>query len=957
MTPKHFTQRPLGIALCVAIANLALPAQQAHAQEDAAGTTTLDRIEVTGSRIRKAEIETAQPVTTLTREDIEQQGFTSVADILQNLTSTGSPAISRSMVLASGENVGGSYVDLRNLGPQRVLVLVNGKRLGVTTSGLQDLAQIPVSAISRIDVLKDGASATYGSDAIAGVINVITRSDFDGFEANAYHGQFGQGDGTRTSYDATMGFSGERGSLTVSAEYAKEEPVFARDRDFSAHGNAGPDYPGSGASPVSQNGSFCDPCSPTSAAVWYTLIPGMDPRDRASYRVHTAAFNANSNQQMMVQSAIERRSLFVNGVYDFTDTLRLRADMLYTRRGSQRQIAGYPYQSAAFGTPMSGDSYFNPMPGEDLTFRRRLWEKPRTSNSNLETWRVAAGLEGAFRIGDRDWDWDIGALFNENNVNVYNNGDASLVATAAALGPSWFNPATNRVECGSAGAPVPYGSNLAGGECVPWNPLVPFGAPGANSLADPTVQAFLFPEYHDTGRTRTRIYTANLGGSLFTLPAGDVSLAVGLEHRREEGRFVPDAFNRAGLNTGLPADITAGGYDLDEAYLEIEVPILADAPMARELSVNLASRYSDYSNFGDTTNSKFSLRWRPVEGLLVRGVWSQGFRAPSINDLYGGIGGSFESYSDPCSVLTPNHVNGGPACNAAGAPPGYVQLGQGLVPCTTLPCQTPDQFLSGSNADLTPEMATTRTAGLVWSPQRLRGLDITLDWYNVKLRDTIAEDGVDAILRDCYVLQVASRCAGITRAADGHINNLFFGLVNLGALEAEGWDLGINYRLPELPIGRFSINWQSSYTSRFDTRVDDAPDTPTVGNVGSAGTTTVFRLRSNVGVNWKKGMFGVNYMARHYSGLRETCVANRPCTDPDRYANGEPAPARRVGSNTFHDVQFTLDLPWNATAALGANNAGEHYGPIMFTAPVSNFPYYGGFDIGRFVYMKYQQRF
>ena len=189
MTSTPLTQRPLGIALCVAIANLALPMQQARAQDPE--TTTLDRLEVTGSRIRKAEIETAQPITTLTRDDIERQGFSSVADILQNLTSTGSPAISRSMVLASGENVGGSYVDLRNLGPQRVLVLVNGKRLGVTTSGLQDLAQIPVSAVSRVEVLKDGASAIYGSDAIAGVINVITRSDFDGFEANAYFGQFG----------------------------------------------------------------------------------------------------------------------------------------------------------------------------------------------------------------------------------------------------------------------------------------------------------------------------------------------------------------------------------------------------------------------------------------------------------------------------------------------------------------------------------------------------------------------------------------------------------------------------------------------------------------------------------------------------------------------------------------------------------------------------------------------
>ena len=752
----------------------------------------------------------------------------------------------------------------------------------------------------------------------------------------------------------TMGFTGERGSLTISAEYADEKPVFARDRDFSAFGNAGPDYPGSGASPVSQNGSFCEPCSPTSAAVWYTLIPGMDPRDRASYRVHTTADNANSNEQMMVQSSIERRSLFANGVFDISDDIRFRADLLYTRRSSLRQIAGYPYQSASFGTPLSADSYFNPMPGEDLTFRRRLWEKPRTSNSNLETWRFAAGLEGAFQIGERYWDWDVGMLFNENNSNVYNNGDASLPAATAALGASWFNPATNRVECGSAADPIAYGSSFASGECVPWNPLLPYAVGGANSLSDPTVQAYLFPEYHDVGRTRTRVYSANIGGSLFTLPAGDLSLALGLEHRREEGRFVPDAFNRAGLNTGLPADITAGGYDLDEAYLELEIPILADAPLAKELSVNLASRYSEYSNFGNTTNSKFSLRWRPVEGLLVRGVWSQGFRAPSINDLYGGIGGTFASYTDPCGVGANNSVNGNAACSAAGVPVGYVQLGQGLVPCTAYPCQTPDQFLSGSNEALQPETATTRTAGIVWSPKWVDGLDLTLDWYRIDLEDTIAQDSIASILRDCYILGTGARCEGIVRAADGHITNLFFGLVNLGSLQTEGWDLGVNYRLPEFAIGQFTINWQSSYTSKFDTRVDDAPDTPIVGNVGFPGT---FRLRSNAGINWQKGMFGVSYMARYYSGMQESCITNRPCNDPDRIANGEPDPLRRVGSNLFHDVQFTLDLPWNATASLGANNVGKHAGPIMFTQPVSNFAYYGGFDIGRFVYMKYQQRF
>src|SRR5690606_32786985 len=175
--------------------------------------TTLDRIEVTGSRIRQVDLETAQPVLQITRDDIETQGFSSVADILENITSAGSPAISRAAPLSSGEAVGGTYIDLRNLGPQRTLVLVNGRRLGITTGGLQDVSSLPTSMVERIEVLKDGASTIYGSDAVAGVINIITRKNFDGAEAGVYHGQWGEGDGEVTRYDMVVGSTGERTSV------------------------------------------------------------------------------------------------------------------------------------------------------------------------------------------------------------------------------------------------------------------------------------------------------------------------------------------------------------------------------------------------------------------------------------------------------------------------------------------------------------------------------------------------------------------------------------------------------------------------------------------------------------------------------------------------------------------------------------------------------------------------
>ena len=941
---------PAGIAL-------ALSPTFASAQE-AKGATDLDRIEVTGSRIRGANMETQQPILTLSRENLEKQGFTSVADVLQNLTSAGSPAISRSESLASGEDVGGYYVDLRNLGAERTLVLMNGKRLGATTSGLQDLSQIPMSAVERIEVLKDGASAIYGSDAIAGVVNVITRKRFNGAEAGVYVGQYGEGDGQTNQYSMTLGSEGERGGVTLSAEYAKSDPVWAKNRSFSRSGNGGPNYPGSGFSPITERGTWCDPrvwgnCLPSDdenapLPEWNTLNAGGDPKNAADYHKLTAGEYSNANEQMMVSTGIERKSVYVNGNYDLTDAITFNADLLYNQRTTKQQIAGYPYQSQAFGTPLAANSAFNPGVGQDVEFRRRLWEVPRTTDSDMKTLRFAPTVSGFFELGGKTWDWDVGALWNRNELTKTGHGDMSLIASRQALGQSFIN-GQGVAQCGSAANPVPLT------DCRPWNPLLPYGVAGQGSLADPELQKFLFPTFTDTGLTKTTSYTANLSGAVLDLPAGELGVAMGYEHRKEEGRFVPDAFAQSGESTGLGSTTTAGGYSLNEVYLELNVPVLADMAFAKELSFNVASRYSDYSNFGNTLNSKFGLVWRPMDELLVRGTWAEGFRAPTISDLYGGSASSFEQYVDPCGTGSANSVAGNAACTAAGVSPNYVQLGQGSVPCETYPCATPDQFIRTANANLKPETSTSKTAGIVWSPRWVQGLDISLDWYNYKIENMIILDDVDRILRDCYILGDASRCAAHTRAADGHIDSLTYSITNLGAMETEGYDLGIKYRMPETAFGNFSFNWDTSYVAKYDEQGQNAAgQSITIGRVGEAG---IFRVRSNLGVNWEYGDFGVNWTARYYSGMKENCVTNRPCTDPNHMANGEADALRWVGSNTFHDLQVSWKAPWDATIAVGANNVFNHQGPIMFSAPNSSFPYYGGFDIGRFLYMKYTQRF
>lgn len=956
---QRISRNAVRLGLLPASIAIALVPAVSSAQEvvtDPTSATTLDRIEVTGSRIRQVDLETAAPVLSIDRADIEQQGFNSVADILQNITSSGSPAISRTSPLSSGEAVGGTYIDLRNLGANRTLVLVNGKRLGITNDGLQDVASIPAAMVERIEVLKDGASSIYGSDAIAGVINIITRKNFEGAEANAYIGQYDEGDGTREQYDFVMGFTGDRGSVTAGVEYTEEEPVWARDRWFSQvrfpTGEKSAPRPG-GLSSISQYGTLFD----ADGNRFVLIRDGQvrDTSDFSNYRPYDAALDAtNPNLASTVYSGIKRRSVFLNGIFDISENVRFDADVLYTDRDSFAQNAGYPYRSDAFGTPMSADSVFNPL-DEDAVFWRRGWEVPREVQNSLTTFRFSGALSGAFQVGERYWDWDAGYLFNQNEGKQISTGNLNTQAVGLAVGPSFIN-AEGVVQCGTAAAPIPLG--FGPGACTPWNPLIPDGVTGQNGLADPAVQAYLYLPGQALSETTTEAYYANLSGSLFSLPAGDLGIAVGVEHRSEEGFFSPDALAQTGISTDLAAGPTGGGYSLDEAYVELLVPVLSDVPFAQELSLTAATRYSDYDTFGDTVNSKFGFTWKPIDSLLVRGTWAEGFRAPTVGDLYGGISQSFEDYTDPCDTLF-GSAAGSAAC-LADVPAGYRQPasdpdGQADGPGT----QTPIPFLSGSNPNLTPETSESQTLGLVWSPTFATNLNMSLDWWNIRIENTIVGDSPTTMLDDCYVRGIQSRCQSLTtftrNPVTGAITSLSFGGRNAGFVETEGFDFDLNYRM-ETDYGRFALSWLNTYVSKNEIKTDNLEGVPSQQN-GFGGN---FRLRSNASLTWEMGEFGVTFGSRYFSGTKENCYFDDRCSLPNYAApdtQGLIVPLNELGSNTFHDLQVRWNAPWNATVSVGANNVFDHYAAPAYDQPNSGYSYYGGFDIGRFVYMKYQQRF
>ncbi|TDK29588.1 TonB-dependent receptor [Luteimonas terrae] len=944
--------------LPAAILAAVAPAITFAQESSASGTTELDRIQVTGSRIRKVDVENAQPIQTISRTEIENQGFQSVGDILQNIAATGSPALSRSSPLSSGESPGGTYVDLRNLGPERTLVLLNGRRLGVNNDGLQDLATIPSSAVERIEVLKDGASSLYGSDAIAGVINVITRRNFDGAEMNAYVGQYGEGDGQTQSFDFTIGSTGERSSIIFGAQYDKEEPVWAKDRFWSI--DTYPGQPAYSYTVVGQVGNIRNPANP---AQWLVLNPGGDPTNLDDYRPQVGGANgdtSNAAEQMMVRTGMERTSIYTSADFDLTDNVRFRADGSFNRRETDVQVAGYPYQSAAVDvqTPISADSYFNPT-GEALDFRRRGWEVPRTTQRRLDTYRFSGVFEGSFEVGEKFFDWDAGYLFTRGDATIRGRGDFNKLAVAQAVGPSFLN-SDGVVQCGSAANPIPLA------DCTPWAPQL---SEGPNSLSNEDIQRRFFLMENATSETTTHNYFANLSGTIATLPAGDLAFAAGLENRRVNGRYSPDAFAQTGNSTNLAAQETSGGYSVNEGYIELDIPLLADVPGAQELALNVASRYSDYDVFGDTTNSKASFRWRPIDDVLVRGTWAEGFRAPAVSDLYGGTGQTFDWYADPCDTVSGSAANN-PAVYARCAADiagyanftypddedgnvGFQQTGQGGT--LAYAGQTGTPFLSGSNPDLTPETSVSRSLGIVYSPNFVQGLGVSLDWWKTRIDNVVTSFTASGILADCYIYGIDSQCGYFTRDENGVVNTLTRTGRNAGYWEVEGYDFEVNYALPETSVGNFAVNWATTYYSDFGVKSDNTENTVVSPQVSFGST---FRMRSVASLNWDLGDFGATWTARYFSSIKEECYFSTMCNNPD-YVDfqGNEFPINKTGSNTFNDVQVRWRAPWNATISVGVNNVFDRVGPVLYTQPNSGFSYYGGFDIGRFTYMKYQQRF
>jgi iron complex outermembrane receptor protein len=965
-------QQRTKIALAVAIA-LQSMTSVAQAQE------TLQRVEVTGSRIRQIDLETSQPVQVMTQEQIQKTGLVTVGDVINNMSSAGSPSFSKGGALTSNRENGGQYANLRNLGGQRLLVLVNGKRWTQSVAGFTDMSTIPSSMIERIDVLKDGASSIYGSDAIAGVINIILKKSMEGGQLSVYAGQNQEGDGKNRDYSLSFGTGGDKASLMFGLSHTESGAVWARDREITRY-SRGPNFPleNLGGGPwgrIREVGA-------TGGATGFDKIlnhtgdqsgigTGTSSRDPNNYHnvsnlTPVAADLFNMTSQMVFSMPSKLDTIFTKGELSLPFDTRLTTTAMYSQRKGMSTTAGYPLQSGAqskFPVYIDKDSYYNPYGtqvagaglGKDLFFYRRTIEVPRVTENTNRTLHIDATLEGNFALRGLPWNWSAGWNHSKTDGSTLGTGNTNLLALKKALGPSFLN-ASGVVQCGTAAAPI------ALGECVPFDIL------GGPSASTPEALKYILSTGQASYGSKIDSATADIGGELVTLPAGALGFAAGLEHRKVSGADQPGQFEQSGYSTDLAGNATHGRYTVKEAYAELNIPVLKGLPFVQSLNFNLATRYSDYSNFGNTTNSKASFTYRPTKDLLARGTWAQGFRAPTVGDTFGGGQQSFDTgWLDPCDTVY-GAAAGSPAtlgrCTAGfggvvGTPANYRQrIQSGAVITSSAGAQTAYPFnASAGNAFLQPETAVTRTLGMVFSPSFVPGFSASIDWYSIKIDNRITAVSSSYIARQCYEEGLSEFCSSIVRdRVSGQVIGLSRGNANLGKIKTEGVDVELRYRLPRTAFGQFSVRNETTYLDEYSTQAS-----ATARWIDYSGEYDLHRWKSNTNVDWTLGNWSTNWGMRYLSAVQDACLS-RPkgweCNLPDVVRPGNSAPgANRLGALVFHDFNVGYQTSWKGRILVGVNNAFNKKPRFTLEGASSATTIDADLPIDRFFYVRYNQAF
>lgn len=858
----------------------------------------VEEVVVTGSRILRNPLDEAAPMTNLSVEDLEKTGLTNFGDILQQLPVTGSAINSRFNVPGNsgfpqdgtGIGAGASEVSLRNLGAKRTLVLVDGRRWipGASASGVPvavDLNTIPANVIQRVEVLQDGASAIYGSDAIGGVVNVITNRSFEGFKLDAQASGYDEGDGESYNISALWGVGNDETHIVFSASRVDERGIQTADRAQSAFPSPfATSCEAGGCSSFTPQGRFI--LGPNLGGADITLndgvlndgmgnIPNFDPSNPASGDFHafTAAdrFNFNGPGFNFLRTPNERYNLFTSVSHKFNDDLEFIAKASYTNRNSATQGAPEPLclgngcgNAILDNIVIDADQIYNPF-GVDLSVangnldffgRRPLESGPRMFEQNVDTYFFSGGFEGKFEIGDRNYYWDFTTSYGNNRGVQQKAGSHNAARLAVALA----DPAV----C----AAVP--------NCVPFNFFGGQGPDGTGSITQEMLDFVGFVQRDISDQTLLDI-SGNLTGAIAELPAGTLAFATGFEYREHEGSFQPDPVAESGETAGIASGATSGEFDVTEFYAEINIPLLANVAGADYLELNSALRNSDYSSFGSETTFKVSSLWRPISDLSLRASVSTGIRAPGIGELFGGAAREDFTFLDPCADVLGNlgTANGGrdsaqpqniiDNCAALGIPTTFAQTNPQLSARST------------GNDELIAETSDSQSFGLVYSPSWTddvswaESITFSLDYYNVEVEDAIQGLFAGDIIDNCVSGASLDNtfCNLVQRSPSGSVNIVENRLQNIGGIEASGYDIAVRYSGPTTDIGQFS--WNVNATN-LDEYTETTPTNPSGTDLAGTITDETFQRafpewRMTSTLDWQYETFGAGITFRYVSDM------------------------------------------------------------------------------------------
>ena len=830
-----------------------------------------DEIIVTGSRITREQTGYVGSMSVIDMDGIERTPNYSVQDMLLKLPSIGLQGTSRNN---SSGGRGANFSGIHQLTPERTLVLLNGRRMVHTirdSLGLGvDMQSFPVNMIDSIEVLTDGASAIYGSDAVAGVINVKTRR-FEGIELNVGAGlpEAPGGD----SYNAGMiaGLAGERGHVTLAATLVDTGKVDFQQRDWSKVPILG-QLDNSEGTILTLMGSGIPPEGRQPDA---GIIFKPDPVTGASFQPYdTFGFSGlnGSAGDGSLQSILDTGHRFNYSDIEKGLSLLNEAQVVNGAIIGELELGNASVYYELLGTHREGTLKYTPLPiadalggftnllqvpftnphvpadavpviraavGPDATQFQMWWRALDLGNRlfrySSDTMKATAGLRGNLPLFDGSWEYDAWFTYGRSTLDEITNNQVNVAKLQTALNP---------VAC--KGDPACPKDALG-------NPTLDIFGRGVKSQAE--IDYVLFDDEEATRYEMWHLAGA-LTGELWILPAGTVDVAAGLEWRHESGSVRPSATVQAGHSGGNFAEPTEGDFSVWEFFAEFHIPLLGGRTFAQELSLDAAARYSDYNTVGSEATFKLALHWEPVNALKFRGIYATGFRSPNILESFGGTADTFPTVADPCNTAADLYRDNATVrenCAGQGIPSDYVQNASQL------------KISAGGNPELKPETSDSYSVGLVWTPDETGNLSVAIDYYNVQVDDAInTPDPVDVILT-CYTTPnlAAPECDRIRRGPSGTITRFDLLNENLARLETSGIDVSAGYIL-YTDYGDVSltgnVNWLNEYVETTDSGAVSNRTDMVAGNVSDwAGypewrsnlSVTLSRNNWTIGGSWR----------------------------------------------------------------------------------------------------------